>query len=69
MQDEMKSLHENNTYELVKFPKGMKDLKNKWMFKVKVEEHNLKSRYKDKLVVKGFGQRNGIDFDEIFLLL
>ena len=36
------------------------------MFKVKVEEHNLKPRYKARLVVKGFGQRKGIDFDEIF---
>ena len=27
MQDEMKSLHENHTYELVKLPKGMRALK------------------------------------------
>ena len=46
MQDETKSLHENHTYELLKFPKGMRALKNKWVFKVKVEEHNLKPRYK-----------------------
>ena len=66
MQNEMKSLHENHTYELVKLPKGMRALKNKWVFKVKVEEHNLKPRYKARLVVKGFGQRKGIDFDKIF---
>ena len=63
MQDEMKSLHECHTYELVKLPKGMKDLKNKLVFKVKVEEHNLKPRYKARLVVKGFGQTKGIEFD------
>ena len=66
MRDVMKSLHESHTYELVKLPKGMRALKNKWVFKVKVEEHNLKPRYKARLVVKGFGQRKGIDFDEIF---
>ena len=44
----------------------MRVLKNKWVFKVNVEEHNLKPRYKARLVVKGFGQRKGIDFDEIF---
>jgi len=44
----------------------MRALKNKWAFKVKVEEDNLKPRYKATLVVKGFGQRKGIDFDEIF---
>ena len=31
-----------------------------------MEEHNLKPRYKSRLVVKGFGQRKGIDFDKIF---
>ena len=64
MQDEMKSLHENHTYKLVKYLKGMRALKNKWVFKAKVED--LKPRYKVRLVVKGFGQRKGIDFDEIF---
>ena len=44
----------------------MRALKNKWVFKVNVEEHNLKPRYKARLVVKGFGQRKGIDFDKIF---
>ena len=42
MQDEMKSLHENHIYELIKLPKVMRALKNKWLSKVKVEEHNLK---------------------------
>ena len=29
MQDEIKSLHENHTYDLLKLPKGMRALKNK----------------------------------------
>ena len=64
MQEEMKSLHENQTYDIVKLPKGKKVLKNKWIFKVKNDGKNL--RYKARLVVKGFGQRKGVDFDEIF---
>jgi len=44
----------------------MRVLKNKWVFKIKGEEHNLKPRYKARLVVKGFGQRKGFVFDEIF---
>ena len=66
MEDEMKSLHDNNTFELVKLPKGKRALKNKWVFKIKHEEHNSKPRFKARLVVKGFSQRKGIDFDEIF---
>ena len=30
------------------------------------EEYGGKKRYKDRLVVKGFSQKKGIDFDEIF---
>jgi hypothetical protein len=37
MQDEMKSLHENHTYDLVKLPKGKRALKNKWVFRCKIE--------------------------------
>lgn len=66
MQDEMKSLHENNTFELVKLPKGKRALTNKWVYRVKQEEHSSRPRYKARLVVKGFNQRKGIDFDEIF---
>ncbi|KAD6119895.1 hypothetical protein E3N88_11166 [Mikania micrantha] len=66
MQDEMNSLYENNTFELVKLPKGKRALKNKWVYKLKTEEHTSRPRYKARLVVKGFSQRKGIDFDEIF---
>jgi hypothetical protein len=40
-------------------------LHNKWVYKLK-EEDGGKKRYKDRLVVKGFAQKKGIDFDEIF---
>ena len=65
-QDEMTSLHENNTFELVKLPKGKRALKNKWVYKVKTEEHTSRPRYKARLVVKEYSQRKGIDFEEIF---
>ena len=66
MQDEMNSLHENHTYDLVKLPKGMRALRNKWVYRLKQGENSSKPRYKARLVVKGFSQRKGIDFDEIF---
>ena len=66
MQEETDSLHTNHTYELVKLPKGKKVLKNKWVYRIKQEEHTTHPRYKARLVVKGFSQRKGIDFDEIF---
>nr|GEV77480.1 retrovirus-related Pol polyprotein from transposon TNT 1-94 [Tanacetum cinerariifolium] len=36
------------------------------VFKLKTEEHTSRPRYKARLVVKGFSQKRGIDFDEIF---
>jgi hypothetical protein len=42
-------------------------LQNKWVYKSK-EEDGGKERYIDRLVVKGFVQKKGIDFDEIFSL-
>ena len=66
MQEEMDSLHKNHTYELVKLPKDKKALKNKWVYRIKQEEHMLHPRYKARLVVKGFSQKKCVDFDEIF---
>ena len=54
MQEEIKSLHENKTYELVQLPKGKRPLKNKWVYRLKTDENSSQLRYKVRLVVKGF---------------
>ena len=46
-------------------PVGKKVLHNKWVYRIK-NEHDDSKRYKAKLVVKGFQQKEGIDFTEIF---
>jgi Reverse transcriptase (RNA-dependent DNA polymerase) len=66
MQDEMKSLHENNTFKLVELPRGKNMLKNKWVYRVKSESQEAKLRYKVRLVMKGFDQKKGVDVKEIF---
>ena len=66
MQEEMHSLLKNDTYELVELPKGRKALRNKWVFKLKKDSDGKLLKYKARLVVKGFGQKKGINFDEIF---
>ena len=40
-------------------------LQNKWVYRLKKEDGGNK-RYKDRLIVKGFSQKKGIYFDEIF---
>lgn len=54
MQNDMKSLHENYTYDFLKLPKDKRTLKNKWVFKLNIEENNSQLRYKTRLVMKGF---------------
>jgi len=65
MKDEMKSLISNQTWELVELPMGKKALHNKWVYRVK-ENHDGSKRYKARLVVKGFQQKEGVDYTEIF---
>ena len=62
----MDSLHENHTYELMELLEGKKALRNKWIHKLKTGEDNITPRYKARIVVKGFQQKKGVDFDEIF---
>jgi hypothetical protein len=65
MKEEMDSLVNNQTWDLVQLPAGKRKLHNKWVYKLK-EEYGGKKWYKDRLVVKGFAQKKGIYFDEIF---
>ncbi|KAK9133630.1 hypothetical protein Scep_013158 [Stephania cephalantha] len=65
MDDEMKSLYTNQTWDLVKLPTGKKAIQNKWVYRLK-QEQDGSQRYKARLVVKGFQQKAGIDFTEIF---
>ena len=65
MDEEMDSLVRNQAWDLVKFHVEKRALKNKWVYMLK-EEYGGKKQYKERLVVKGFAQKKGIDFDEIF---
>lgn len=65
MFEELQSFEENNAWELVDPPESGTIVENKWVFKGKCESEE-KVRYRARLVAKGFTQRPGIDFDEIF---
>jgi Reverse transcriptase (RNA-dependent DNA polymerase) len=65
MDEEMNSLNANQTWKLVEHLVGKKIIQNKWVYRLK-QEHDGSQRYKARLVVKGFQQKAGIDFTEIF---
>ena len=65
MDDEMRSLEKNDTWVLTELSAGKRALLNKWVFRIKTEPDS-KRRFKASLGVKGYSQRKGIDYAEIF---
>ena len=66
MENEMKSLHSNDVWDLVPLPAGRKVVGSKWVFKVKVAADGAVDRHKARLVAQGFSQKYGLDYDETF---
>ena len=64
MNEEMHSLVRNQTWDLVELHVGKRAFQNKWVYRLK--EEGGKKWYKARLVVTGFTQKKGMDFDEIF---
>ncbi|KAE8673431.1 hypothetical protein F3Y22_tig00111783pilonHSYRG00232 [Hibiscus syriacus] len=57
MQEEIEALHKNNTWDLVPLPQGRKPIGNKWVFKIKRNGDDQVERYRARLVVKGYAQK------------
>lgn len=62
MKDEMKSMADNDVWDLVKLPEGKKPIGCKWIFKTKRDSKGNIERYKAHLVTKCFTQKEGIDY-------
>lgn len=65
-QAEVDALIANGTWELVPLPAGRKAIGSRWVFLVKRNADGSIDRYKARVVAQGYGQRPGIDFDEVF---
>ncbi|CAI7858960.1 unnamed protein product [Closterium sp. NIES-53] len=57
---------ENETWTLTNLPPGRKALDYTWVLHVKTNAEGRLERRKTRLVIKGFQQREGIDFQEVF---
>jgi hypothetical protein len=66
MRDEYRALQDNKTWHLVP-PNSTKNLIDcKWVYHVKTHADGTIDRYKARLVIKGFKQRYGIDYEDTF---
>eukprot|EP00894_Picocystis_sp_ML_P002486 jgi/Pico_ML_1/53003/g3626.t1 len=64
--EELTSLVANETWTLTELPPARKALTTTWVFKVKRDGGGDVERYKARLCVRGFEQREGLDYQEVF---
>ncbi|GJY25712.1 zinc finger, CCHC-type containing protein [Tanacetum coccineum] len=66
IQSEIDSIMHNDTWELTDFPPGCKELGCKWILKRKMKVDGSIDKYKVRLVIQGFRQKEGIDFFDTY---
>ncbi|XP_070029439.1 uncharacterized protein [Nicotiana sylvestris] len=69
IQDELHQFERNNVWHLVPRPPDRTIIGTRWVFRNKLDEHGITTRNKDKLVVQGYNQEEGIDYDKTFALV
>ncbi|CAM8889977.1 unnamed protein product [Rhodiola kirilowii] len=66
MQDEMHQFERNKVWRLVPRPEKRKVIGTRWILKNKLNSKGEVVRNKARLVVKGYNQQEGIDYEETF---
>ncbi|CAJ2651803.1 unnamed protein product [Trifolium pratense] len=66
MQEEMKMIEKNQTWQLVDKPENQKIIGVKWVYRTKLNPDGSINKLKARLVVKGYFQQHGVDFSDTF---
>lgn len=66
MKREMDAVEKNGTWKLTELPPGQKVIGLKWIFKIKRDTDGRVLKHKARIVAKGYVQKQGVDFEEIF---
>ena len=64
--EELQSLGSKGVYTLVELPANVRPIPSMWVFAYKVRADNTIERFKSRLVAKGFVQKPGVDFKEVW---
>ena len=62
-------MKKNQVWDLVDLPPGQKTIRNIWGLKIKLKAYRSIERYKAHLIVKGYTQMDGVDYEETFSLV
>ena len=66
MKEELDAIKRNKTWKLSELPKGKKAISVRWVFKQKLKPDGSIGKYKARLVARGFLQKPGLDYFEVF---
>ncbi|KAJ0941619.1 putative RNA-directed DNA polymerase [Helianthus annuus] len=66
MQEELQQFHKLGVWKLVEKPENYKKIGTRWVFKCKKDDRGVVIRNKARLVVQGFRQIEGIDYNEVY---
>jgi hypothetical protein len=66
MTEEYQSIIKNDVWEIVPRPKSKDVVSSKWLFKIKHVVDGSIDKYKARFVARGFSQKKGIDYEEMF---
>ena len=69
MRAEIDACEKQKTWELIPrkdLPAGANILPVKWVFKQKLNEHGVRVQFKARITPKGFKQKHGVDYFEVF---
>lgn len=69
MKEELESIQKNNNWDLVDLPEEKKQICVIWVLKVKENPKGEIINHKARLIAKGFLQREGMYFEEVFTLV
>jgi hypothetical protein len=67
MMEEYHSIVKNDVWEVVLRLEGKSIVTSKWIYKIKDTIDNNIEKYKERFLARGFSQKEGEDYDKIFV--